>query len=168
MNDAAQSEGPGELGPSPLIKVCSKCKEPKRLTAEFWFRNKSRPSGFTDFYCKACWVWWVREYRKKSPERHRRWQKISDLRRHGHEKWRGIWQKYRLTREQYEAMLVAQGGTCANPLCGDSLAKPHVDHDHATGKVRGVLCQGCNIALGAIRENEDRLRGLSLYIRKVR
>jgi len=52
-----------------------------------------------------------------------------------------------VTDEAYEALLDAQGGGCA--ICG---AKPktrrlHVDHDHATGKVRGLLCHRCNRAL---------------------
>jgi len=52
-----------------------------------------------------------------------------------------------VTDEAYEALLEAQGGGCA--ICG---AKPktrrlHVDHDHATGKVRGLLCHRCNRAL---------------------
>jgi hypothetical protein len=52
-----------------------------------------------------------------------------------------------VTDEEYAVMLEAQGGGCA--ICG---AKPktrrlHVDHDHATGKVRGLLCHRCNRAL---------------------
>lgn len=52
-----------------------------------------------------------------------------------------------VTDEEYARMLAAQGGGCA--ICG---AKPktrrlHVDHDHASGKVRGLLCHRCNRAL---------------------
>lgn len=52
-----------------------------------------------------------------------------------------------VTDEEYAAMLERQGGGCA--ICG---ARPktrrlHVDHDHATGKVRGLLCHRCNRTL---------------------
>jgi hypothetical protein len=51
----------------------------------------------------------------------------------------------------YDAMLKAQGGVCA--LCGQPERVAHVkhlsvDHDHTTGRVRGLLCVGCNISLG--------------------
>lgn len=56
--------------------------------------------------------------------------------------------KYGITTEQYEEMLIAQDGLCA--ICrrddfGNKL--PPVDHDHVTGKVRGILCQQCNVTL---------------------
>ena len=58
--------------------------------------------------------------------------------------------KYNLTHEQYETMLAAQGGGCA--ICGSTDPGPrnkhmHIDHDHATGKVRGILCGPCNTAV---------------------
>lgn len=63
--------------------------------------------------------------------------------------------KYGLTLEQYEAMHNAQGGVCL--ICG----KPNqnnrilcVDHDHKTGKVRGLLCTSCNSKLGIFEENK--------------
>ena len=61
--------------------------------------------------------------------------------------------KYGLAPGDYEIMLAAQDGHCA--LCpatasdasGRSL---HIDHDHATGRVRGLLCAHCNLALGIV------------------
>ena len=62
-------------------------------------------------------------------------------------------------------MLAAQGGVCAlchrPPLAGKTL---HVDHDHATGRVRGVLCFTCNNALGDFEDDPGRLRGAASYL----
>lgn len=51
--------------------------------------------------------------------------------------------------------------------CGESRHSwLHVDHDHKTGKVRGVLCFNCNGALGQVRDNPDLLRRLATYLEK--
>jgi hypothetical protein len=59
-----------------------------------------------------------------------------------------IQRQYGLTAEEFDQMLVGQGGGCA--ICHESFSKVHicVDHDHKTGDVRGLLCQKCNTALG--------------------
>jgi Recombination endonuclease VII len=67
---------------------------------------------------------------------------------------------YGLTLEAFESMLAAQGGVCAicgsppgtngGPGIGRSLS---VDHDHATGRIRGLLCHHCNVAIGYFRED---------------
>lgn len=51
---------------------------------------------------------------------------------------------------------------CQNPECG-STTRLHMDHDHETGEFRGLLCNGCNTALGLLKENVDRIRGLAKY-----
>lgn len=68
---------------------------------------------------------------------------------------------YGITTEAYEALLEQQGGHCAT--C-PSTVKLSVDHDHVTGAVRGILCHGCNAALGFARDDADRLRALAAYI----
>jgi hypothetical protein len=57
-------------------------------------------------------------------------------------------------------MIEAQGGTCA--VCPGE--PQHVDHDHETGLVRGILCFNCNQALGNARDNAQVLRGLARYL----
>lgn len=67
-------------------------------------------------------------------------------------------QYYSLTMEQYESMFAAQGERCA--ICGNfadpngvrAASRLHVDHDHTTGTVRGLLCNHCNRGLGAFKD----------------
>ena len=60
---------------------------------------------------------------------------------------------YGMAPGDFDRMLVEQGGRCAMPGCD---AKPkHVDHDHATGRVRSLLCHRCNIGLGFFERNAD-------------
>lgn len=53
-------------------------------------------------------------------------------------------------------------------ICGSSRSdgRLHVDHDHATGRVRGVLCRGCNTSLGNVRESVDILRKMIDYLER--
>lgn len=69
--------------------------------------------------------------------------------------------QYGLTLEQFEEMFARQEGRCATCPATEVLG---VDHDHATGRVRALLCKGCNLALGNARENPDTLRQLAQYI----
>jgi len=73
--------------------------------------------------------------------------------------------KYGLTVEEYDAMLAAQGGVCAicrrPPRDGSAL---HVDHDHATGEVRGLLCFTCNNALGDLGDEVERAVQVLAYL----
>jgi hypothetical protein len=73
--------------------------------------------------------------------------------------------KYGLTLEQYDAMLAAQGGVCA--ICHQPRPEErtlHVDHDHATGAIRGLLCFTCNNALGDFRDSSDLFHAASEYL----
>lgn len=64
-------------------------------------------------------------------------------------------QKFGITVAQYDAMFAAQHGACA--LCDTSFGEkvPHIDHDHTTGRVRGLLCVGCNTGLGILEIRGD-------------
>jgi len=67
--------------------------------------------------------------------------------------------KYRMTPEDFDRMLDEQNGSCA--CCGRVPKKFVVDHDHATGKVRGLLCNTCNVGIGHM---QDTVNGLQLGI----
>lgn len=71
--------------------------------------------------------------------------------------------KYHLEPEHYQRLLAECRGRCA--ICGNG-AKLCVDHDHATGVVRGLLCKGCNYALGNVRDNPDTLRKAAAYLER--
>jgi hypothetical protein len=81
--------------------------------------------------------------------------------------------KFGLTIQQYETMLAAQGYRCAicrtdDPGVGKEKRRGswNVDHDHATCEVRGLLCRGCNIALGAVKDNPVTLAAMIAYLKK--
>lgn len=72
---------------------------------------------------------------------------------------------YNLTTDQYAAMVADQAGCCA--ICQQSSSRTlHVDHCHATGKIRALLCSRCNAALGSMRDNPDLLRAAADYLEK--
>lgn len=134
----------------PELKRCRTCNVVKPAS-EFTLNSQSRDGLW--FRCAEC----NREHGKARYERekhNRPW-----LERH-------LRRSYGITVEQYESMLAAQGGVCA--ICGGPQTGKnwHVDHDHETGEVRGILCHGCNHALGGARDNPDTLIAAAKYLWK--
>lgn len=75
--------------------------------------------------------------------------------------------KYGLTTDQYEQILEDQANVCA--VCTKSFGKtPHIDHDHETGAVRGILCHHCNTALGLLKDSPELLLRAVMYLRRKR
>ena len=75
--------------------------------------------------------------------------------------------KYNLTIQQRQSLLDTQGGKCAS--CGGTLfggQQTHIDHNHQTGQVRGILCHGCNTALGLLGESVERIYALASYVQR--
>jgi len=75
-----------------------------------------------------------------------------------------------MTQERYDAKLATQDGLCATcrlphgrSLCGRSKDLA-IDHDHATGQLRGLLCDDCNIGLGLFHDDPQRLMNAALYV----
>ncbi|OGM55889.1 hypothetical protein A3F62_01545 [Candidatus Woesebacteria bacterium RIFCSPHIGHO2_12_FULL_44_11] len=71
--------------------------------------------------------------------------------------------KYGVTGNEFRAILKRQENKC--PICNRSIAKNlSVDHDHKTGKIRGLICNKCNLAIGNADDLSDRLRALAQYL----
>lgn len=75
---------------------------------------------------------------------------------------------YGITLEQWDAIFESQDKKCGNPLCprtdpGDD-HKWHLDHDHETDEIRGIICYWCNIGIGMFGDSVDRLQGAVDYL----
>jgi hypothetical protein len=163
------------------VKRCKKCGEVKRLS-DFYRANGTR-DGLRG-QCKTCerarHQSWYRSNQARAIATAKRWQQANAERvaannrryraanaqrfRDGHRR-----RVFNLTAEQYEAVLEAQGGGCAlcgrGPHPGRSL---HVDHDHETGAIRGLLCFRCNVGIGHFREDKLRMADAIVYLARGR
>ena len=74
---------------------------------------------------------------------------------------------YGASRSELEQMLDDQGRACA--ICTVALPVLHranVDHDHATGQIRGILCHKCNVGLGQLGDTATALRKALAYLER--
>lgn len=77
--------------------------------------------------------------------------------------------RYGLTPGAYDELLAAQGGACAicrGDVAGKSKKYFSVDHDHTSGRVRGLLCEGCNFGLGKFKDSPELLQAAISYLVK--
>ena len=70
------------------------------------------------------------------------------------DRWTSRCNKYGVTKEYLIELFEKQGGKCA--ICDEiptTTRGLHIDHSHTTGKVRGLLCHGCNVGIGSLKDN---------------
>lgn len=82
-----------------------------------------------------------------------------------------LWRRYGVTRQFVVELFQKQSGKCA--VCDSPVEdyftkkkSTHLDHDHVTGKVRGILCNKCNFGLGIFQDKPELLRKAAEYIEK--
>jgi len=156
-------------------KRCPKCDLIKPRS-EF-YADKRLPSGLQS-HCKNCVLATARSKYATDPDyRAKNLQRNRELYAANPSLWRNkhLVRKYNITRAEYDALLVVQGGVCTGckyePKPDENL---DVDHDHACcagqkscGKcVRGLLCRGCNTILGLARDDAQVLVNLITYLEK--
>jgi hypothetical protein len=109
----------------------------------------------------------ARQWQRDNPERHAAWAAEYRNRPERKRAMRDLYYRrtYGLSADEVDAMLEAQGGGCA--ICGvlpDTLGRLHLDHDHVSGEIRGLLCQSCNQAIGHLRDDPGLLRRAADYL----
>ena len=134
-------DGAPGLRPPPAVPGTSKaCRDCGQVQPPEAFPRFARSKDGRGTYCKPC---------------HNARGSASRQAHHGSAKNYHLKHRYGITVDDYERMLAEQGGLCA--LCKERPAE-HVDHDHLTGRVRGLLCFCCNQGLGNFRDRADVLR----------
>lgn len=148
-------------------KICTKCKIEKSLS-EF-YKHKIGKFG-VDSVCKICQHqnYLNRNYDNKI-YRSEYVKNNKDKAKNNHLKL-----NFGITLEWFNKKLKEQNGVCA--ICGKSeyLVDPRnnkirelcVDHDHKTGKIRGLLCGKCNQAIGLLNDNIQILQSAINYLNK--
>lgn len=167
-----------------LVKTCSACGQPKPL--DDFNRRKNVPDGRAG-RCRTCTSAAERRRRAADPERYREYdhrhkakpenkakaaasrrqraaadpeRAASARRRHR------LKASYGITIGEYELLLAEQQSACA--ICGGPPvgrgAHLHVDHDHTTGRVRGLLCTRCNLMIGCALDDPSLLRAGATYL----
>lgn len=141
----------------PLFAFDKRCKGCGKVQSFSDFHHSVQGAAGLSYFCKSC----HRTYnRRQYTER----ADIREQRRFYHKL-----KTYGITRAQYEVMLAEQGGVCA--ICGElpstGMGKAfHVDHDHATGIVRGLLCGECNTGLGKFKDDPRMVETAAAYLHK--
>lgn len=138
---------------TPKTKLCKKCGK-RRSTSKF-HKSSSNKDGL-QARCMDCNKKHVVEWQKKNPDY---WHTQKQRQERIAIQWR--MRKYNITEEEAVALLKVTD--CE--ICGKDLeGKGNIDHDHATGKVRGVLCGPCNRGLGIFKDDIALLQKATQYL----
>lgn len=132
------------------MKTCTQCGLVKELElfGSYKYKNEERRRAA----CTDCRNVRQKARYRENPEIHRAYL---------------LKQKYSMTLEDYDQMIVDQGGKCK--ICGTETPNCHhkrfvVDHNHATNEVRGLLCSTCNTGLGNFSDNPEIILKAAQYL----
>lgn len=136
------------------MKLCKTCNTTK--TIESFAKRPGTPDGLRQ-QCRDCVNKKAREnpnrgaWHKKNIEKVKKNNRAALLKRH-----------YGMSLEDYNKMYTTQKGVCK--ICSEHDEKLVVDHCHKTGKIRGLLCNSCNLGLGAFRDSVKSLKNAIKYL----
>jgi hypothetical protein len=141
----------------PTMKKCTACKSVKP-PEDFYNGHKTKKQRnatnkkYPHSRCKEC------EHKKNKIYHKENRAKVSERQVMTHRR-----KKYGVSEEEYKNMVLSQNNICA--ICNKPSHKTlHVDHDHITGKVRGLLCSSCNMGIGMFQDDIDILNNAIKYL----
>lgn len=164
-------------------KKCIRCEKIKPLS-EFTFHNRNK--GQHRNFCHDCEKEWIRKYHKTPHGKATRKEWVennknkileykevykNDLIRkeksRTYHRARWLMLNFNMTVDDYMNLFKQQDAKCA--ICGASEMNGRrknfcVDHDHVTGKVRGLLCHSCNVSIGLMKDSPSLLRKAAEYL----
>lgn len=135
-------------------KKCVICGIEKPLTD--FYKDSTRKDGL-QYRCKKCTLHNAKKHYIKNKDKIITKQRVINIK-----------SKYKITVQEYEDMFNKQNGKCS--ICGSkNIGRKgakyfNIDHCHATGKVRGLLCHNCNIILGKLNDDIDMCRKIISYL----
>ncbi len=146
------------------MKLCTKCSLTKHLS-DFCKDSQKKDGVYSS--CKDCCSLKDRKRDKRKKSNYDRYYRKSLG-------WKKVANQLKVEFSFLETLHEVQEGLCAickNPetSLGSTKIKAKrlaVDHDHITGKIRGLLCQRCNCGLGSFKDNPDLLKGAIEYLRR--
>ena len=132
------------------MSYCPRCKLDKPI--EEFYKNKLRNHGKSTVYCKKCC----------SEKRKVEYSLYFKAFRNGYLK-----RTYGISNDDYDKILKKQNGGCGicGKICKDEKKLFPVDHDHKTGKIRGILCNSCNNGIGRFHDDVNKLNNAVRYLK---
>lgn len=139
------------------MKNCAACKIDKEIKE---FNKWSLSRDGLNARCRSCTRTYNNSYYHDSGKEQRKIWHLEGGKEY--KKDYNLRYYFNITIEQYNEMLSRQQGKCAG--CLNEFEVLCVDHDHKTGKIRGLLCGSCNRALGGLKDDPEILARLIEYL----
>lgn len=143
------------------MRICSQCK--RKLPVDQFFRDSSKPAnGGRHYNCKKCKQAAVNKWRAKNPEKDATYKQVNRFRK------AGVTTDY----NEMAALRERRAGLCEScdnkerVIQHKSKKILSVDHDHVTGKLRGLVCSDCNHGIGAFMDDPNRMLRAIIYLMK--
>lgn len=146
--------------------MCSKCGIPQH--PDNFYKHSASEEGLKG-YCQQCSKLRVRDHYRKNSVKILEQKRIYNKENSHKSRNANLLRLYGLSLKDYDMLLLAQKGVCAicgKPETSSKRKNLSVDHCHTTGKIRGLLCSPCNLAVGNVNESPEIARKLVSYIEK--
>jgi hypothetical protein len=146
------------------FKITLKCRDCHLELPREYFYKRRRDSAYVVNLCKDCSKLRTRKYYRENKDTV---LALAKTRQPEYRKNYALRTKYKISLEEYNNLCLQQGGKCAicnKPPTGKTIL--HVDHNHQTRKVRELLCNNCNTALGSLAEDITVMQAMIEYVKK--